>query len=239
MAGKLLTVEDPLFSSSTGASRLVVIGRNSVLWSRIADRILARQPGSLAIGHRDIGSSQLTADDCVWIFSYAPDEDENRRLLERVKALGAGRHIYLSSATANIADQTHCYRYPRVKAEGERDAARILGAVSVRIGLIHDDPTELPAGVSAATKLDDLIAAMFAPDSTLVRQVGAVPLYRLIERPFAGAFEQAVYRTYGVLLRLCGRCPCLLRPIDLLLRSIGWRWYGYFRLSNERCITTT
>lgn len=231
-------MDDPLFSPSTGASRLVVIGRNSVLWSRIADCVLAQRPDSLAIGHRDIGGVELTADDCVWIFSYAPDEDENRRLFDRVKALGAGRHIYLSSATANIADQIHCYRYPRVKAEGERDAARILGARSVRIGLIHDEPTELPAGTSAATRLDDLIAAMLASDGLPASESGAVPLFRLVERPFTGALEHAAYRTYGALLRLCGRRPCLLRPLDLMLRAIGWRWYGYFRLSNERCITT-
>ncbi|RYY22807.1 MAG: hypothetical protein EOP62_22170 [Sphingomonadales bacterium] len=232
-------MNDPLSSPSPGAARLVVIGGNSVLWSRIADRILAQRPDSLAIGHRDIDGLRLSAGDRIWIFSYAPDEDANRWLFDRVKALGAGRHVYLSSATANIADEIHCYRYPRVKAVGERDAARILDATPVRIGLIHDDPAELPAGTSAATRLDDLVAAMLAPDDLPDRAGGAVPLYRLVERPFASALEHAAYRSYDTLLRLCGRHPCLLRPIDLLLRSVGWRWYGYFRLSNTRCLTTT
>lgn len=216
----------------------MVIGRNSVLWSRIADRILAQRPDSVAIGHRDIDGLRLSAGDRIWIFSYAPDEDANRRLFDRVKALGAGLHVYLSSATANIADEVHCFRYPRVKAVGERDAARILDATPVRIGLIHDDPAELPAGTSAATLLDDLIAAMLAPDLP-DRAGGAIPLYRLVERPFPSALERAAYRSYGTLLRICGRHPCVLRPIDLLLRSVGWRWYGYFRLSNMQCLTTT
>lgn len=226
-------VTDPNRIASHG-SRLVVIGSNSVLWARIADRLLAASPNSLAFGHRDIGELRLTADDCVWIFSYAPDEEANRLLFERIAGLGAGRHVYLSSATANIADEVHCYRYPRVKAAGERDAARILDAVPVRIGLIHDDPAELPAGTSAATRLDDLIAAMLAPDGLPDRAGGAVPLYRLVKRPFASSLEHAAYRFYGALLRLCGRHPCVLRPIDLLLRAVGWRWYGYFRLSNAR-----
>lgn len=232
-------MNDPLSSPSPGAARLVVIGRNSVLWSRIADRILAQQPDSLVISHRDIDGLRLSAGDLIWIFSYAPDEGANRLLFDRVKALGAGRHVYLSSATANIADEIHCYRYPRVKAAGERDAARILDAVPVRIGLIHDDPAELPAGTSAATRLDDLIAAMLAVDGLPDRASGAVPLYQLVHRPFASALEHTAYRFYGTLLRLCGRHPCALRPIDLLLRAVGWRWYGYFRLSNIQCLTTT
>jgi hypothetical protein len=111
--------------------------------------------------------------------------------------------------------------------------------VVVRIGLIHDDLDELSAGISAATQLGDLIAAMLAPDGLPDREGAAVPLYRLVERPFSNLREQAAYRAYGALIRLCGRRPCVLRPIDLLLRLIGWRWYGYFRLSNDRCHSTT
>jgi hypothetical protein len=240
LAGELLTMNEPPSSSSSGAPRLVVIGRNSVLWSRIADRVLTQHPDSLAVGHRDVAAGlQLSADDCVWIFSYAPDADANRQLFERLKRLGAGHYVYLSTATANIAADTSCYRYPRVKREAERDAAQTLDAAIVRIGLIYDDPAELPAGTSAATRLDDLIAAMVQPDCPPQEGGRVVPLYRLVERPFGSSIERAAFAAYGALLRLSGPYPCLLRPIDLLLRSIGWRWYGYLRLSNERCLSTT
>lgn len=240
LAGELLTMNESPSSSSSGASRLVVIGRNSVLWSRIKDRVLTQRPDSLAVGHRDVADGlQLSANDCVWIFSYAPDADANRQLFERLKRLGAGRYVYLSTATANIASDIPCYRYPRAKAEAERDAARTLDAAIARIGLIYDEPAELPAGISAATRLDDLIAAMVQPDCPSQEGGRAAPLYRLVERPFGSNAEWAVFAVYGALLRFSGRYPCLLRPIDLLLRSMGWRWYGYLRLSNERCLSTT
>lgn len=232
-------MDEPSPYSSAGGSRLVVIGRNSVLWSRIAGRVLTERPDSLAIGHRDVADGlQLSAGDCVWIFSYSPDANANRQLFARLKRLGAGRYVYLSTATANIADDTSCYRYPRVKAEAERDAARMLDAAAVRIGLIYDDPAELPAGTNAATRLDDLIAEMVKFDCPAQETGTVVSLYRLVERPFGSGVERAAFAAYGALLRLCGRYPCLLRPIDLLLRSVGWHWYGYLRLSNERCLLT-
>lgn len=219
-------------------ARLVILGRNSVLWSRIADRVLAQRPTSLAIGHSDLDGMHLSADDHLWILSYAPREEDNRLLFEKVRRLGAGRHFYLSSATVNIAEEVGCYRYPAVKAAGERDAKRVLDAATIRIGLIYDDPTELPAGVSAATRLEDLVGAILAPDETQMSDGGITALYQMIERPFGGVLENAAYRAYGGLIRLFRWHPCLLRPIDLVLRYMGFRWYGYFRLSNDRCITT-
>ena len=47
------------------------------------------------------------------------------------------------------------------------------------------------------------------------------------------AAEALLYRLYGRLQALCGSRPCLLRPLDLLLRGLGMRWYGYTHLSNR------
>lgn len=231
-------MDDAPSSRRDAFRRLVVVGKNSALWSRISERVLAQRPDSLAVGHGDLDGLKLTSEDLVWIFSYAPSEEANRQLFEKIASLGSGGQVYLSTATANMADRTTCYRYPRVKAQSERDARRILGARVVRIGLIHDDPAELPAGTAAATRLADLIAAMI--DLRLAEDGGREPinLHQLIDRPFSGPIESAVYHGYGRLLRLAGSWPCLLRPLDLLLRSVGWRWYGYFRLSNEQCRTT-
>lgn len=232
-------MSESLSSLPPDGQRIVVVGRNSVLWSRIADRLLALRPDTLAVGHGDLANLRLESADRLWIFSYAPDAEANRALFDRIAALGAGHHVYLSSATANIADRIRCYRYPAVKAQGEKDAADCLNAATVRIGLIYDDPDELPGGVSAATRLDDLVALMAAGGPCSDDERGVIHLYRLVDRSFSGVFERASYRVYCALLRLTGTRPCLLRPLDLVLRILGWRWYGYFRLSNDRCRTTT
>lgn len=224
---------------ASASSRIVIIGRNSALWSRIADRVLAKRPDTLAVSHRDIATLQLGETDVVWIFSYSADAAANHRLFEQIAMSKAGKHIYVSSATANLADRITCYRYPAVKRDGEKGAARILRATIIRIGLIYDELTELPSGTSAATRLDDLVATMTETGEAKTATGEAILHYEILDRPFGSRAERSAFRFYGVLIRLCGSRPCLLRPVDLLLRFIGWRWYGYFRLSNDLCRSTT
>jgi hypothetical protein len=221
------------------SSRIVIIGCNSVLWSRIAERVLVKRPDTLAVSHRDIAKLQLGKEDIVWIFSYSADAAANHQLFEQIATSHAGTHIYVSSATANLADRITCYRYPAVKRDGEKSAARILHATTMRIGLIYDDLSELPSGTNAATRLDDLVKTMTEQGETLSATGETIFHFEMVDRPFGSRAERATYRLYGVLIRRCGSRPCLLRPIDLLLRIIGWRWYGYFRLSNELCCSTT
>jgi hypothetical protein len=60
-----------------------------------------------------------------------------------------------------------------------------------------------------------------------------VQLFDIVSRAFSGTTEAAIHRAYGLLLRACGAWPCLLRPLDALLRALGIRWYGYVYLSNR------
>lgn len=226
-------------AAQSGPARLVIVGKNSVLWGRIRERVLELQPTTVAISHREVGSYALAGRDVVWILSYAPDDFANTRLMEKLKAAGAGRACYVSTATANIVDVTTCYGYPAVKAAAERTAREVLNASIVRIGMIYDHAEELPAGRSAATALDDMVRAMIASLDPDAAPDAMLHLYQLIDRPFGSSLERALYSCYGLLLRWTARWPCLLRPIDLILRTVGYRWYGYFRLSNERCTATT
>lgn len=218
--------------------RLVVIGKNSILWSRIGDRVRSRHLNTLAVGHRDLASVRLNASDRIWIFSYAQDVNENAALFDVIAAQGGSNCYYLSSATANIADNVRCYRYPLVKRAGELDAELRLGAIPVRIGLIHDNTNELPAGNSAVTQLDLLIEAMISDDVDFARCGSLIQLYTLESKLFSSAMERFAYIWYGKLLRACGSYPCVLRPLDVVLKLFGWRWYGYFRMSNDICFST-
>ena len=225
-------------AARSGPARLVIVGTNSVLWGRIRERVLELQPKTVAISHRDVGGYILAERDVVWIFSYAPDDRANTFLMEKLKSAGARRAYYVSTAAANIVDVTTCYGYPVVKAAAERTAREVLNASIVRIGMIYDHAEELPAGRSAATALDDLVRAMIASLDPDAAPDAMLHLYQLIERPFGSSLERTLYWCYGLLLRWTARWPCLLRPIDLILRTAGYRWYGYFRLSNEQCTAT-
>ncbi|MCY0093045.1 hypothetical protein [Hoeflea ulvae] len=210
-------------------ARSVVIGRNSSIWKALAPRKMACVT---AIGHADIGDFEFRPDDTVWIFSFSRDDAENRHLFERLSQACKGSFVYVSTATANVVDHTRCYTYPTVKRTAEDLARQILGARIVRIGLVHASVEDLPAGTCAATSFDDIANALQGADLPAPGAGDIVRLYRLETRPFRSALERTAYSAYSALLMKLSSWPCLLRPLDVLLRAMNWKWYGYLRLSS-------
>lgn len=212
--------------------RDVVLGRNAQIWQAIA-----REPGIAdrvrhTLGHAELDQFEFTAQDRVWVFSYSRTPEDNTRLLQRLASAGVGEVVYITSSSTITAQLTRCYAYPRAKKLAEDAASALpMGKVLV-LGLVVPDDSALPAGDNVATTFSDMARFMLAPDwpdhggrrKALLRQV---------KRPFRGRTEAALYRLYGGLMRLAGSHPCVLRPIDLLLRVLGMRWYGYTYLSNQ------
>jgi hypothetical protein len=218
------------------ASRLVFVGRSSKLWARLIPHFEGRRH-AVAIGHSDVGGFAFDANDDVWIGSYAPNEAGNLYLLSALAHRGVTQATYISTATANIADTNFCYHYPRIKARAEAAARTILKARIVRIGLIYDHVRELPGGTSAATNIRVLANAMQGGDLAPAKD-DIIHQYSMVSRPIETILESKMQRLYGKMIRLTGRFPCVLRPIDLILSLIGWHWYGYLYLSNHKCMST-
>ena len=169
----------------------------------------------------------------MWILAYSRRLGENLRLFEQLRsAAGAADFIYVSSSACIVTRVTRCYEYPRVKQQAAEAARRLLDARVLTLGLIHERLADLPRGRNAATSLEHLGRFMRAPAWPAGRNV-ELPLFDMVSRPFSGAAEAALYRAYGALLHACGAWPCLLRPMDALLRALGMRWYGYVHLSNR------
>lgn len=215
-------------------NRLVVVGRNSTVWNRVRPRL---SETILELSHGDIGSAKLAPNDVVWIFSYSRDDEENRRMFAALAAAGARRVVYVSSATAPVGERHRCYSYPRCKFRAERAASELLDARIVRLGLVYDRAEELPGGTSLATTLASITDAI-----RLSLRSGPQAVSRDLFEPTAGRFgsaaERLAHRLYGALIRTIP-APCLLRPLDLVLSALGWRWYGYLYLSNRQWLMTT
>lgn len=172
------------------------------------------------------------------MLSYSRLPAENAALLDVLRKAGVGEVVYVSSSSVIVSRRTACYEYPRVKLRAELDALGLPNARVLTIGLMYDEPGELPGGADVATSYAELAAFVAAPewpDDAGRRK----RLFRIVRQPFAHAAERWAYRVYGQLLRWSGRFPCLLRPLDLLLRALGARWYGYVHLSNSLWISTT
>lgn len=215
-----------------------VVGARSRLWRRIEDRYPDILKSVTPVGHADAASLAFNARDTVIIMSYAPSYAGNIALFDMLKARGAKNVIYLSTATANIADLIGCYRYPRIKRHAERDAVRILGARIVRIGLVYEEQDELPSGPIACTNLDT-VRALLHGELLLADNTSPVALYEVLIRSFGSDLEGRAYKVYSRIHQFCSPFPCLTRPFDALIRLAGWRWYGYLFLSNQLCASTT
>ncbi len=212
--------------------REIVLGRNARIWQAIA-----REPGVAArfqhtLGHADLARFQFTPEDRVWVFAYSRRPDDNARMLQRLHEAGVTEWVYVTSSSTIVAEITECYEYPLAKKMAE-DQARMLPRSKVLVlGLVVTDASELPAGRNAATTIGEIARFMLAPTWPLDQGRSQV-LLRLVERPFGSVLERLLHQLYGRLLGACGRHPCLLRPLDFILRALGMRWYGYTYLSNQ------
>ena len=218
--------------------RDVILGCNSKVWLALSKVPAISKHFRYAIGHRDLGRFEFTPADRVWVFSYSRSPAENHAIFQRLGAAGVAEVIYISSSSTIIDAQTRCYEYPRVKRLAESSALDLPQARLLVVGMVYERAEELPAGDNIATSHAEFAAFMLAPDwptcNARQRQ-----LFNVVSRPFGGRSEQLLYRIYGRLINLAGPYPCLLRPIDLLLRQLKMHWYGYVFLSNQRWISTT
>jgi hypothetical protein len=218
--------------------REVIVGKNSTVWRELARRPDIVAKFQVALGHNDLHSARFLPTDRLWIFAYSRKADENAALIERLAHAGAAEYVYVSSATTNVVPKTRCYNYPMVKLLAEDLARERLNARVLTIGVVFGRLSELPGGATIATSYDELANFMLAPQwpGSLGQPVR---LFTPCERPFKSKAEEIAFRLYGYAMRVLRRWPCVLRPVDFVLRGMGYRWYGYLYLSNKTWFTTT
>lgn len=211
--------------------RDVVLGHSARIWQDIAKEPGIAEAFQHTLGHADLARFRFTPDDRVWVLAYARSVQDNERMLRRLQDAGVREVVYITSSSTIIGDTTDCYEYPRVKRQAETVALSLPQGRVLVLGLVVAHESELPAGRNAATLIADIARFMLSPQWPAGPERRKV-LLRLVERPFASQGERFAHTLYGRLLLACGRHPCLLRPLDLVLRALGVRWYGYTYLSN-------
>ena len=211
--------------------RDVVLGRGARIWQDIAKEPGIAEAIQHTLGHADLDRFSFTPKDRVWVLAYSRAAQDNARMLQRLQEAGVREVVYVTSSSTIIGDMTDCYEYPRVKRQAEAVALALPQSRVLVLGLVVGHESELPAGRNAATLISEIARFMLAPQWSAGSQRRKV-LLRMVERPFGSPGERFAYTLYGRLLLACGRHPGLLRPLDLVLRALGLRWYGYTYLSN-------
>jgi hypothetical protein len=217
--------------------REVVIGSHSRVWRKTSANRAVSEHFKTAIGHDEVSVFPFTSSDRVWVFSYSRNPAENSRLLAALEAAAVHEVVYVSTATTIVTRFTRCYRYPNVKQIAENEARRRLNARVLILGLVVDREDELPPGLNAATLQGAIEEFLLAP--TWPQDEGrSMRLFEPIAVAFTRSWEARLHRAYDKLQWLLRYWPCVLRPIDVVLRALGFRWYGYVNLSNRLWNTT-
>lgn len=215
----------------------ILIGKNSKLWSQLSCDPSVSERFDAALSHKDLAVYAFHPEDEIWVLSYSRQSRQNQNIIDSIGPSHKGRVVYFSTATANVCQITDCYQYPRVKAlAADYAAAQLNSAVIVHLGFVYARPADLPSGRTAAVSQDEL--ARFFREGPL-ENAGAIRLFTMVDRPHGSRLEKAVHKLYDFMQGLCGRFPCALRPLDVVIRAAGWKWYGYVNLSNRLWSSTT
>ncbi len=218
------------------ALREVVIGKNSRVWKAVSRNPAVAARFAACIGHGEVQTFQFRGEDRVWVFAYSRVARENSRLFDALARAAVKEVVYVSSATTIVTTLTRCYAYPRVKKQAEEEAKRRLNARILTLGVVTERIEELPSGRIAATPLSRIEAFVLAPYWGAADRTS---LFEIADVPFATEWEARLHRAYDSVQWLVRRWPCALRPVDVMLRAMGLRWYGYVNLSNRLWTTTT
>ena len=212
--------------------REVILGGNSSVWRALQSHPLIAQRRWNAIRHGEVASFAFEPGDRVWVFAYSLVLADNLAMLALLRLADVSEIIYVSSSSTIVCGTTRCYAYPNAKHHAEQAALALANSRILTLGQIYARASQLPAGLSMATSIDQLASFMTQPEWP-AGCGRAKNLFEPVLRPFGASLEAGMYRVYGRVLTICGRWPCVLRPIDLVLRAVGWRWYGYVFLSNR------
>ena len=217
-------------------STLVVVGSNSKAWKclrrdsdvicRVYESVIELQTRDLFVQHVEDKASRCTAPVDVLIFSFSPIMLDNLCLMHACTTqFSTANIVYISSLSVRANSVCRHYNYPKMKAECEKLASefnfKILRLanvaaseqVYVEISKCHlgyyTTAHELLGGIAECHK--NALVEAYAK-----RQKSGVPLWLT-----------PIYLVYSTLYRLNPSLLIVMRPIDVLLRKLGSKYYGY------------
>lgn len=208
--------------------RKIIIGKNSNLYKEF--RYEFDDIFDLAISHKDLQNFGTKKTDIYFILSYGQSEKEMSQLLNEIKKIKHNNVILLSTSAVIVSKYSQCYSYPRLKMMQENFFIKKMsnfiiyrvGTVLRKNNLYQNRGTCVLNSNLFFKTLKKLLSGEFV--SQVVQEYEFVEIKK-------NTFESIIYLIYTVTIRLFYRFPCVLRPIDLMLKILNYPWYGYGTLS--------
>lgn len=216
--------------------KILIIGSNSRVFNAMTNSGVLDNFDVLSVSGRDldislskIGEENYSA---VVILSYSKVRVQNELLFSRLSNVKSQIFIYISSISALSAEFGYKYSYPSSKLECENLAKRYFSKLKIlRVGLVPE-VHKPPYGHSYITHAGQLANCIIA----LARGFDIKDDLYLISHYInqASLFEKISYSLYKRLFLYMRDKVVLLRPIDFILRAMGYNWYGYHMAINMK-----
>jgi len=204
--------------------KTLIIGKNS----RLVNQLGINKKNNIIklISHSDI-QNELNSGVVyknIFLFSFSYKMQENMSMIEKIKLFSVESEVYIISSTSVFAYRiSPFYKYPGIKSKMDSYAIS-NGFHILRIGYVVDDERSLNSGEYLITHPNDICDFIDSP--LKASKSRAVDLFKYVNLPM-NIFYKIFYSVYLFALFHLGRYAFVLRPVDLILKVAGVKWYGY------------
>lgn len=195
---------------------MIVIGKNSFIASDVLK-------GSVAISHAEVRDNKELENNVIVVFSWSRKLSENLTLADQIIANKPTKIIFISSVTA-LLKEVDAWNYPRSKKIVERyyQSQHSLTSI-IRIGL-YEGSHDFDKLVGRIPKTSNEYLRATINDEANKENSGQVINCWEIEDVIIKKWQQLLIDFYIILFRFS---KILARCVDVILRIIGVKLYGY------------
>jgi hypothetical protein len=209
--------------------RIILVGKNSGLYRNF--KLYFDDFIDEAISHNDVHNFKFSKSDVLIILSYSFNTNLQRYFIGLLKKTSVNQIIVFSTVACLVSEKIKCYAYPDLKLQSEKNFRRsIPRTVIFRFGTIIDGQSRYVYRGTYVTEISDVVNGVKSAIKLHLKSK-VISIYNFCEFNNKNCFEYLLYQYYyKVISRMS--YPCLLRPLDLILRIVfGYKWYGYGVLS--------
>jgi len=206
-------------------NKILIVGKNSRLWKILKPKM---DFDFTEVSHTELATFELKDSfDSAIVFSYSKKKNDNSELLSAI-SIYSEEIVYISTVSASYAENGYKYQYPNVKLHCEnylREKKCFKKTHIIRLGLILE--TYKPLNLSGRYCITSIEKLSIHINQIVSKEANLVEFSETKTFEHSNRVEKAIYRIYKKLSKPSFISFMLTRPLDLIIKKLGFNWYGY------------
>lgn len=204
----------------------LIVGKNSVIVKNLLKNFTDLPLFFDVVSHSELFSLKLYYDKC-YIFSYSLSEIDNQKIIDWCCA-NCNKVYYISSSSVIVAKHGELYSYPKIKMLAEEyGCANYKNFYIRRLGYVVSNEKK-EYYISYTTEINDIHKILLSNDNVSVENI-----FNINPNLKKNKIKSKIIMGYSLFQYWIMPASILLRPIDLILKILGIRSYGYTSLGDR------